>query len=165
MTTGALQHHFGTRAELVTCVLAERMFPVTSVPELPSLEGRPLAERCEKLVDLLWTGVYGIPAYPALWDVVLACQREPDLRERVLSFQKEAADVSLEYFVAALAGLPLTAQERIDIQVLVCSNLRGLAMFRPYAYDDAFLEAQSRTLARVLQHHLVALVTDRRSDR
>lgn len=160
-TTGALQHHFGSRAELIESVLIERLFPVARSAPLPSQVGRPLGERCRSVVDLLWRDVYGRPSYPATWDIVLGARRDPDLRERIRRFQRESAEVGLDAFRAALDGLGFSRRELADIQVLVCTNLRGLALFRPFDYEERFLSGQVKSLARVLEHDLAARLAER----
>ena len=154
MTTGAIQHQFRTRADLIEAVLTERLFPLMGTEPLPSQAGRPLSARCKAIIEWKWRSVYGNPSYPVVWDIILGARGDPELHERIARFQREAVEIGLGDVESAFGDLAMTRRQVSELLVLISSSLRGLALLRPFDYDEAFFRRQVQILSRVLEDHL-----------
>ena len=165
MTTGAIQHQFITRADLIAAVLTEQLFPLIGRESLPSQAGRPLGARCSAIIEWTWRSIYANPSYPVVWDIILGARGDPELHERIARSQREAAEIGLEEGLAAFDGLSVSRTRVSELLVLISSNLRGLALLRPFDYDEAFFDRHVAVLSRVLEHHLeFEIGTQSRSD-
>src|SRR3954468_19997117 len=99
VTTGALQHHFTSKEELVAEAIGHLAGKLTAqlIEEgVPSAASR--RQVTEQLVDYLWQTLNG-PLIAAVTDLAVAGRTDPSLRERLAPVQRQALD-----------GLPLAAQ-------------------------------------------------------
>ena len=157
MTTGALQHHFGTKSELLEAVLAERLLPVTRMRRRASQAGKPLRARCRAVVEQGWA-LYGDEAYPVVWDIVLGAREDPDLQEHIIAWQREAAEAGLADTKMAFDGLGLKPAQLRELSLFYAAQLRGLALLRPFQYDSRVFKRQLKVLADAIESYVRSLL-------
>jgi hypothetical protein len=100
-----------------------------------------------------------------VWDIILGARGDPVSHKRIARFQRETDEIGLEEGLVAFDGRPVSRTRVSELLVLISSNLRGLALLRPFDYDEVFFHRQAEELSRVFEHHLAfELGTQSRSD-
>src|SRR3954454_23057877 len=122
LSRGAQQHHFTTKAELMTSAL-EHLFKRLSdeilAGELPA--GR---ERVEAGIDLLWRAYSGTLSTAAV-ELWVAARTDPELRATLLPVDRALGHTTLEFYRRLID----MSDERLNTLVLLTVNLvRGLAL-------------------------------------
>ena len=127
VTNGAMQHHFGSRDDLLLALM-DAVYPVLQIPfEAIAAEGLTVEARVGKIVDLLW-GIYSRPEYLAVWDIALGSRGDAALWPRMQAYQKDIAARMSREFVALFADLRLPPKEVERIFSLAVSYIRGVAL-------------------------------------
>lgn len=150
VTPGALQHHFGSKAELMAQVV-ERLLAADDAHGIawPS-PGLPLPRRARAFVQTLWTGVYQPPRFLAAWGIYFGSAGEPVLRERIAAQRRRVAGGLTRRFTQVfpeLAGRPGTPA----FVTLVLAGLRGLAVQHLFDDSSASTAAARRELAALIE--------------
>ncbi|MEQ8500198.1 MAG: TetR/AcrR family transcriptional regulator [Sneathiellaceae bacterium] len=159
LTTGALQHQFGSKADLVLAVMLERLFPLAEMLPLPPQDGRSIAQRCRAIVAHRWR-IFGNPAYPATWDIVLGARDDSDLRSRLEQFQKDTIRASLAQFETAFAGLGI-GRARLDmLNHFLAAELRGLGLYARFAASPRYFTRQLAAVRQALEMMVQASLPD-----
>ena len=152
MTPGALQHHFGSKAELMMQATATILR--ASGPDgvaWPAADG-PLPERCQGLVHALWRRCYQPPRFLAAWAVYFGSAGEPALRSRVARQRAALSQALHQRFVQVLPELAGRADTPALMQ-LVLSALRGLGVVRLFGPTPHAEREQLQLLAQWLEVH------------
>jgi AcrR family transcriptional regulator len=154
VTPGAVQHHFGTKAELMACVV-ERLVTDRngSAVRWPS-RALPLPRRARAYVEALWTGLYAPARFLLAWSVYFGALDDPELRARI-GTQRQAVEAAmrerfLEVFPEA-AGPGLA-----DFVDLVLSTLRGIGVARLFDRSPRKPTAQLVLLAGIIEARCAA---------
>ncbi|MFL6123300.1 TetR/AcrR family transcriptional regulator [Actinophytocola sp.] len=141
LSRGAQQHHFTTKAELMTSAL-EHLFKrlaeeiLTATAELP--EG---PERIEAGIDLLWRAYSGTLSTAAV-ELWVAARTDPELRRTLLPVDRALGHATLEFYRSLMDTE--VDDDRLKTLVLLTVNLvRGLAL-------DAMIGGEERRRAALL---------------
>lgn len=127
VTNGAMQHHFGSRDDLLLALM-DAVYPVLQIPfEAIAAENLTVEQRVGRIVDLLW-GIYSRPDYLAVWDITLGCRGDAALWPRVQVYQRDIAVRMSREFVKLFAELRLPPKEVERIFSLTVSYIRGVAL-------------------------------------
>lgn len=145
LSRGAQQHHFTTKAELMTSAL-EHLFArlgeeiVTATEQLP-----PGRERITKGIDLLWRAYSGTLSTAAV-ELWVAARTDPELRRSLLPVDRALGHATLEFYRRVVGGSDLEVDEqRLQTVLLLTVNLiRGLAL-------DAMIGGDRERRAALLQ--------------
>jgi len=162
-TTGAVQHHFGTKSDLLWAVLEERLLPVLTMEPPANQGGQPLSNRCAAFVEWGWR-IFGNPAYPVVWKIILAARDDTLLQHRLAAWQREAIDLAVDYGEDVFRDIAI---ERRDVEALTqfCSSqLRGLALSWPFRHDPHFYEEQLKMLSMALEQLVVNKIGERSAE-
>ena len=76
ITWGAAQHHFGTKEDILTAILALAYDKYLTTMSAPSIRSGTLEERIGKFVDRMWTH-YQTDVYLAALEILLATRADP----------------------------------------------------------------------------------------
>jgi AcrR family transcriptional regulator len=125
VTWGAVQYHFGAKAEILDVVLAEGLERFAQRVRDLALDGRPLAQRVSLLVACSWE-YYCSQHYRAMLGIVLNSRRG-EARGRRAHHQRFAEAVS-QVWSKAFADVDLCLARRIEAERFACSALSGLAV-------------------------------------
>lgn len=124
LSRGAQQHHFTTKAELMTAAL-EHLFKrlsdeiLAGTAELPPGPGR-----IEAGIDLLWRAYSGTLSTAAV-ELWVAARTDPELRRTLLPVDRALGHATLEFYRTIMDA----DDERLTTLVLLTVNLvRGLAL-------------------------------------
>jgi AcrR family transcriptional regulator len=150
VTPGALQHHFTSKAELLSeavrhlTVRFAREMLVHGPPAAPSLRAR-----CEQILDRLWS-VHKGPFFQAATELSVAARTDPELRATLAELQHGISQlnaVAAHKLYPEMADLPGFAQVIETGQAAA----RGLALL---AFVD---EAQADAAWPAVRTHIVEL--------
>lgn len=126
LSRGAQQHHFTTKAELMTSAL-EHLFRrlgeeiMAATANLP-----PGPERLDEGIDLLWRAYSGALSTAAV-ELWVAARTDAELRRSLLPVDRELGHLTLEFY-RRIAG-PSVDEARLETMLLLTVNLiRGLAL-------------------------------------
>lgn len=140
VSRGAQQHHFATKAELMTSALRHLFGKL--IDQL-KVDGAALPDGDAKLttgIDLLWRNFSGTLSTAAM-ELWVAARTDPELRAALLPVDRELGHATLERYRAA-GDLPAAVT---DTMVLLTINLtRGLAL-------DAMLGGDASRREKLLQ--------------
>ena len=125
VTWGAVQYHFGAKADILDAVLAEGLARFERRVGSLALDGVPLARRVGLLVDRSWE-YYCSPHYRAMFQIVLNARRDAT-HERYEHLQRFAEAVS-RVWSRALADVDLGPAQHVEAERFTCAALSGLAV-------------------------------------
>jgi len=126
LSRGAQQHHFTTKAELMTSAL-EHLFKRLSDEILAATAELPAGpSRIEAGVDLLWRAYSGTLSTAAV-ELWVAARTDPELRRTLLPVDRALGHATLEFY-REIMGVAVD-DARLKTLVLLTVNLvRGLAL-------------------------------------
>lgn len=126
LSRGAQQHHFTTKAELMTSAL-EHLFKrlsdeiLTATAELP-----PGQERIEAGIDLLWRAYSGTLSTAAV-ELWVAARTDPELRRTLLPVDRALGHATLEFY-RQIMGAEVDDGGLKTLVLLTVNLVRGLAL-------------------------------------
>lgn len=156
MTTGAVQHHFKTKAVLMRAVIAERLFVHDRELTPSDWTDMTLGQRCQMLVDHQWH-YYGKPRYIAIWDIILGARADKAIQREIASWQSAGTKVHENLIAEVLSDWGVKTRDVRMLQFFMNSHLRGLAMLRTVQDDQRIVDAQLALLGEALARHVEAL--------
>ena len=111
VTTGALQHHFRSKSELLASVVTELFVPFTrEIEPLTRPETIPLDQRVRRLVDRYWK-IYGDPRYFAVLEVLNAIRYEGEMGAIVKRFRSEQGTVLEDFLPREFPDVDMTPMQ------------------------------------------------------
>jgi AcrR family transcriptional regulator len=151
VSTGALQHHFTSKEELVSEAIGYLSGKLTAQlieQGVPSASSR--RQVTEQLVDYLWQTLNG-PLIAAVTELAVAARTDPFLRERLVAPQRQA-----------LEGVPLAARQlfpeqaaRPDFTGLIDTVLAAMRGVVSLGFVSS---ADREDVWRATRPHLLALI-------
>jgi AcrR family transcriptional regulator len=88
VTWGVIQHHFGTREELLLAVLRQDYDRFIAGLATAKIEGETAAARLASLAELVWS-YYGRPEYVATMQIQLNLSRDPNCLQGTVDAMQE----------------------------------------------------------------------------
>lgn len=147
VTSGAIQHHFGSKAGLMQAVVEALFVPFTE--ETPALgpEAATLEDRMDRYVRLVWS-TYGDRRYFAVLEVLLAARHDPDLMELVSSRRVARVEVTRRFVAREFADVDLPEEKMLSATQRVLDLMRGHVLLRlfdagPAGEQDMLDEARA----------------------
>lgn len=152
VTPGALQHHFGSKAELMMHLL-ERA--IGSIPERDGRSAWPkptdsVSRRASGFVQALWAYSYEPPRFLVAWGIYFGSAGDPETLKRVVAMRARLRLTLHGHFIRTfpeLAGAP-RLEAFID---LMLSSLRGIGVVRLFGPAPQTCAAQLAELAAVIE--------------
>ncbi|WP_395457394.1 TetR/AcrR family transcriptional regulator [Acidovorax delafieldii] len=151
MTSGAVQHHFESKAVLMMNVLSELIESTVRSGELWPSAALPARERAAKFVQAVWRLVYAQPRFIVAWNIYLGCRNQPEVLGHIAELRQSVQARMHEGFFSAFPELAAEA-DRDGLLGLVLSSLRGLGLLQLFApapptVPDTVQQAQLACLA------------------
>jgi AcrR family transcriptional regulator len=126
LSRGAQQHHFTTKAELMTSAL-EHLFARLSAQILnTTAELPPGPERIEAGVDQLWAAYSGTLSTAAV-ELWVAARTDPELRRSLLPVDRALGHATLQFY-RQIVGQDIDEQRAETLLLLTVNLIRGLAL-------------------------------------
>lgn len=161
MTSGAVQHHFESKAVLMMNVLSELIeSSMRSGALWPDTSLAP-RERANRFVQAVWNLVYAQPRFIVAWNIYLGCRNQPEVLDHIADLRQSVQARMREGFFTAFPELAAEA-DREGLLGLVLSSLRGLGMLQLFApaqqggAPDAAQQAQLACLADLIANRCEA---------
>ena len=149
MTTGAVQQHFKTKAELMRAVIAERLFEVDETFDWDGMVDMSVADRCERMVSHQWE-FYKNPKYLAIWDIILGARTEDFIQKEIREWQREGTQAFERAVERAFPDQGLRSADVSAVQYFLNGHLRGLALLRTVQDDPKIIKQQLAMLSALL---------------
>ena len=131
LTTGALQHHFKSRQQLMLAVIEEERSSPTYKLDPADQVDKSAIDRCRFAVESIWQW-YANPRYPAVWDIILAARYGDTLAASIKAWRAQSSNELDEALVVLFPERHFSADWLKNLQHFLISHLRGLALMRIY---------------------------------
>jgi AcrR family transcriptional regulator len=149
MTTGAVQHHFPSKAALMMQVLSRLIDSLESSSDIWPSPHWPLKQRADHFVQQAWQQLYGQPRFLSAWTAYLAARDDAAMTAHIVE-QRAAIQLRVKQrFAAAFPEMASGPQADTRIQC-VFTTLRGLGLVRPFASPD-IVQPQLAVLSELIQ--------------
>lgn len=155
VTPGALQHHFGSKAELMLKLLERQLHAEGDEALAWPDAALPLQRRAQALLHTLWQGLYEQPRFLVAWGVYFGSVGDEVLRERIAELRARLQLTLHQHFLACLPELSQAADAPAFID-MVLSSLRGMAVVRLFETQAESSAAQRQALAQVIEQRCAA---------
>ncbi len=153
VSRGALQHHFGTKSDLLLSVLDRICEGFKSRVEAASKCGGSLETRSDELVQTLWE-VYGGDTYEAAVEIVLGARSDPDLNGRIQEFRALSIEIAEDLWAQVFSDVDLPPQRLADLLHFTVAAMRGFALHNKSENDEEFYRRQLALLRDFLVYTL-----------
>ena len=149
VTTGALQHHFSSKEELLVAVLDTVMADFIVGLESFAERNSPGYDAIPKVIRALWM-IYSSPGYQAVAEVITGARNDPVLHDLVVEHRNRSL-ATCEALWADLFG-DLGADRVVVRQTLhhALATLRGYSQLGDAKPNGEFLEEQLRLLEAII---------------
>jgi len=151
ITPGAVQHHFGSKAELMIKLLDHALSAGNedSATRAWPTAADPLAERAQHFIEALWTNLYEPPRFLVAWGIYFGTAGDAATLQRVADMRARPRAILQQRFIDTFPELVGTPDLEAFID-LVLSSLRGLGVARLFGPSQTDT-AQLRALAAILE--------------
>ena len=129
VSRGALQHHFGTRHDLLMAVGDRLTVDMLALGEEPKGRDRPLEARVERAIHYYW-GIYSGRTFLAVLNIHLGLKNEEGADDRLRRHFANAYRGSDQPWMDLFADTGLPRPRLAALRRMVLSTLRGLAVAR-----------------------------------
>ncbi|TDK43839.1 TetR/AcrR family transcriptional regulator [Antarcticimicrobium luteum] len=146
VTTGAIQHQFGSKTGLIAEVV-ETLF-TSFADDIPAIGEADLSleERVARVVDHYWS-IYGGERYFAVLEILLATRHDPSLMTLVSQYRSRNLSALEHRLLVEFPDVDLPPSELKATVQRMMDYLRGHALRRLYQ-SDATLDRQALDHAR-----------------
>lgn len=135
-TTGAIQHHFGSKNGMFIAVLNQAADEFkTGFADSPAPAG-DLEARCDWAIAALY-GLYTTPRYRAVQSLILGAQHDAELRDLVARQRRGALAVIRQAWLAAFADTGCPADTLLGLLEIVVAVLRDVHFHHTVDADEA----------------------------
>ncbi|MBW4024716.1 MAG: TetR/AcrR family transcriptional regulator [Proteobacteria bacterium] len=158
VTTGALHHHFSTKADLMIGVfdhcnaqLGERL--------LRAKPNRGGTVDVAKLVSHLWE-VYGDPEYWAIWEIIIGTRGDVQFHSRAVAHRLATMRTLIHPWVEGL-GVPEAKLRAVaDLMEFMLISIRGLRLERFVHQDPVYFRRNLKILVDLVGARLRQLAAN-----
>jgi AcrR family transcriptional regulator len=127
LTSGAVQHHFGTREALLVAILDEFGRKLAERVNRPLPENKPVEHRIAAILDETWE-LFTEPHFVSVTEILLASRSDRALHRIILAKTKKIAATMDARWVQVFADLNLTEERIRTTRRLAQAAMRGLAL-------------------------------------
>ena len=128
VTTGALQHQFGSKSELMAATVAELFAPFADAfPSSDNPADMPLASRVERLVRR-FAKIYLDPRYPAVIEILTATRHDRALDAAVKTYRDAQLENIANHVRTEFPDVEVPLKQLIEDTHLIVDLMRGGAI-------------------------------------
>jgi len=158
VSRGAVQHHFGSRNDLLVAVVDEFGMALSTSDDIPA--NLTLAERVSAAIDLTWA-VLKTPHFLAVVQIWLTMRHTRAIRPTIakkIRLIEQMLDTEWQMLFREVAVPPATV---VAIRHLVLATLRGLALRKLYFIGPSAWTDEITTLKQIV----VSALSDSRANK
>lgn len=156
VTTGAVQHHFPSKADLILSLIDHLgTLPIESGGIWPA-PAMPLAERAQAFVQALWQRSYEPARFLVAWSVYFGCSGEPAVLQHV-GQRRDAMTARLHLRFGETFPEAGDGEARQTLVDTLLSCLRGLGVGRTFGADADAEARQLRFMATMVVQHCASV--------
>lgn len=152
MTTGAVQHHFGSKAALMMEVLGHLVTRLEQNNNFWPPAQWSAKRRADHFVRQAWLQFYSQPRFAVAWSAYLAARDDAVMTAHIVERRTQLAERLSERMRQSFPELEAWPDSRARVH-FVLSCLRGLGLQAPFA-PSPVIEAQLKVLSLTLQSFL-----------
>ena len=149
MTTGAVQHHFPSKADLMLQIITRIVQQIESSDAFWPQDDWPLAQRADHFVREAWAQLYGQKRFNVAWAAYLAVREDEvmvaHIREQRSQLKSRLQTRMARTFPEMCCGAQAAARTQF-----VLSALRGLGVVAPFSPEGVIPE-QLQVLSQFIQ--------------
>lgn len=135
-TTGAIQHHFGSKNGLYIAVLDDLLDEFQSgLQDFPDA-GQALEYRCDKTIATL-EKLYTSERYGAIHSLILGAQHDPELRDLVASQRRNALAITRKAWLDVFAGTGCSNDKLLSLFEIIVAVLRDFHSNKTLGVNEA----------------------------
>ncbi|MGH6760932.1 MAG: TetR/AcrR family transcriptional regulator [Phyllobacterium sp.] len=149
LTSGALQHHFASREELVLALVDYQFAEVRT--QLEAFANGEDAEQDWKTFIALLRDIYASRRYMAIWEIVMGTRADAHLHTLIMQHRIQSQTTLERLWSAVFRARIPDERRRTDLMHFTLSTLRGYVFYNVIAPDQQFLERQKEMLFSVLE--------------
>ena len=149
MTSGAVQHHFPSKAALMMQVLSRLIDSLESDTDFWPSPRWSLRRRSEHFVQQAWAQLYSQPRFASAWAAYLAAVDDVVMTAHIIEQRSLIQQRLRVQFLAAFPEIAIHPQADAHMQ-FVLTTLRGLGLVRPFA-PAASIDSQLAILSEFIQ--------------
>ena len=149
MTTGAVQHHYPSKAALMMQVLTRLIAELEGSAEFWPSSHWHLQRRADHFVQQAWLQLYSTPRFATAWSAYLAARDDAVMTAHIIEQRAKIQQRLRAQFVATFPELKNRPQIDASIQ-FVFSSLRGMGLVKPFASESA-IQDQLTVLSGFIQ--------------
>lgn len=149
MTTGAVQHHFPSKAALMMQVLSRLIDSLESDTDFWPSPRCSLRRRSEHFVQQAWAQLYSQPRFASAWAAYLAAVDDVIMTAHIIEQRSLIQQRLRVQFLAAFPEIAIHPKADAHMQ-FVLTTLRGLGLVRPFA-PAASIDSQLAILSEFIQ--------------
>lgn len=149
MTTGAVQHHFSSKAELMLQIIRRLVQQIDTDESFWPSPSWSLQQRADHFVHEAWHRLYGQPRFAVAWEAYLAVRADEAMVAHIRAERNLINDKLQARMCRSFPewGAGPDAEARCQ---LVLSCLRGMGVLAPFS-SAAALDKQLQHLSLLLQ--------------
>lgn len=132
-STGAIQHHFKSKNELLYCVITEHIFTMRTPTIDALIMNESIEKRCRMVIDAMWS-YYGNTNYPLVWEVILGSKKNTELRREIDVFFRAAETKAETQIHQTFSDIPFTKEQAVELRRHLSAQLRGISLLK-FAHD------------------------------
>ncbi len=155
-TSGAIQHHFKSKSDLICAVVIERIFPVNPFELDHAVTSLPVIDRAQALVRQMWK-YYGHRNYKVVWDIMLATQSELSIQNTISQFFKSAGKQAELHLQNVFPEYEVSSTDAKQLIQYASSQLRGLSLARFSRAYAPSIRPQLELLSRSIEQNIIEL--------
>jgi AcrR family transcriptional regulator len=150
VSSGAIQHHYGSKDELIYTVFMKINDEFRKLFEQTCAIDGSVPDRCEDIVFELWEAHFAHAQCIASWEIIVGTRGDQALFHRIVRYREQ--NVAACHLIWAKAfNLSKADTEKREALNLVISFLRGVALnFFNRSTEDA-IESQLLTISSTLE--------------
>ncbi|MBY8978281.1 TetR family transcriptional regulator [Rhodobacteraceae bacterium NNCM2] len=165
MTTGAVQYHFRSKAELLeatqVALFAGEADGYSRSREITgrAREAAGLADRCALFVEAMMV-TYGQPDYFVLWEIIIGSRLDPSLDKQSVEHRQMTLETWLSQFRDCFPEIAVSDEDAMELVNFVTAHLRGISLLNRYGpVSENRWCRQTAMIGRALHEELANLPT------
>jgi AcrR family transcriptional regulator len=149
MTSGAVQHHFATKATLMLEVITRLIGQLEAASDFWPPAHWPLARRADHFVQQAWAQLYGQPRFAVAWSAYLSARDDPMVAAHIVHTRGNLNSQLQQRMAQCFPEMCQDPEGPARVQ-FVLSALRGMGLVAPFS-GEASVAPQREVLSRFIQ--------------